>query len=386
MLRRHGDRSQLTNDIPGSKIATFASSTLIDDDSIDWTEKMNWKSRTSTALECAVRALRKEILEFNFDYPLYTVPESLTKDSLHYYLYSDALAWDAMRLDSSGIPKAWYRVTGAVYWPAYIAWYGLVQLGHYLRRGNDENLNSFLKQVFWLEQNAVLRSDGAVVWPMNFDYPNGGVLLKAPWISAYTQGLVISALVRAWRLTKRPELLELLKGSARVFELDVNDCGVKIVLEGHTLYTETPGGPLPGILDGFLTSLIGLYDLSIEIDEPIVSRLLQEGIAGLKYALPRWDYRRKWSWYDCAYLSPPAYHNLNCLLLEVLAGLSKQPLLAEYARRWSPKQLSALGRTEIYLGFVFTKNINRLRHRTWRQKAPETGFAPVGASAASSGV
>jgi hypothetical protein len=336
---------------------------------------MNWKARTPETVKCAFRALKKEIFEFSFDYPLYIVPESLAKDSLHYYLYSDALAWEALRLDPSGIPKAWYRVTGAVYWPAYIAWYGLVQLGHYLRRGDEANLSSFLKQVSWLEKNAVLRSDGTVVWPMNFDYPNGAVLLKAPWISAYTQGLVISALVRAWRLTKRPELLELLKNSAKVFELDVKDFGVRVLLEGHTLYTEIPGGPLPGILDGFMTSLIGLYDLYVETEEPVVGRLFEEGIAGLKYALPRWDYRSKWSWYDCAYLGPPAYHNLNCLLLEVLAGLSKQPRLAEYAQRWSPKQLSALDRTEIYLGFVLTKNANRLRHRTWRQKADKTSAA-----------
>jgi hypothetical protein len=101
--------------------------------------------------------------------------------------------------------------------------------------------------------------------------------------------------------------------------------------------------------------------------------LVEEGIEGLKYALPRWDYGNKWSWYGCrAYLSPPAYHNQNCLLLEVLAGLSREPRMAEYAHQWSPKRLSALGRTEIYLGFVLTKNVNRLRHRTWRQKANKT--------------
>ncbi|MGC1649856.1 MAG: D-glucuronyl C5-epimerase family protein [Candidatus Sulfotelmatobacter sp.] len=200
---------------------------------------MNRQSTTSDALKCAVRALKKEMCQFSFDYPLQTVPDSLTKDSLHYYLYGDALAWEALRLEPNGIPKAWYRVTGAVCWPAYIAWYGLVQLGHYLRRGNEANLHSFLKQVSWLEQNAVRRDDGAVIWPMNFDYPNGAVLLKAPWISAYTQGLVIVASVRAWRLTRRPQLIELLQGSAKVFELDVKDRGVRILLDGHTLYTET---------------------------------------------------------------------------------------------------------------------------------------------------
>lgn len=337
---------------------------------------MTWKARTPAAVQCAVRALKKEIFGFSFDYPLYIVPESSAKESLHYHLYSDALSWEALRMDPNGIPRAWYRVTGAVYWPSYIAWYGLVQLGHYLRRGDEANRGAFLKQISWLEENAVLRSDGAVVWPMNFDYPNGAVLLKAPWISAYTQGLVISALVRAWRLTKRTELLDLLKSSAKVFELDVKDSGVRVLLDGHTLYTEIPGGPLPGILDGFMTSLIGLYDLYVEAEDPVVGRLFEEGIAGLKYALPRWDYGSKWSWYGCrAYLSPPAYHNLNCLLLEVLARLSGEPRLAEYAQRWSPKQLSALDRTEIYLGFVFTKNAHRLRHRTWRQKAAKTPAA-----------
>src|SRR6266853_2286480 len=215
-------------------------------------EKMIWKARAPDAFKCAVRALKKEIFGFSFDYPRRIVPESSAKDSLHYHLYSDALAWEALRLDPSGIPRAWYRVTGAAYWPAYIAWYGLVQLGHYLRRGDEANLSAFLKQVSWLEENAVLRSDGAAVWPMNFDYPNGAVLLKAPWISAHTQGLVISVLVRAWRLTKRPELLELLKNSAKVFELDVKDSGVRVSLDGYALYTEIPGGPLPGIMDGFI--------------------------------------------------------------------------------------------------------------------------------------
>lgn len=330
---------------------------------------MDRRSITPDVLRCALRALQKEIFGFRFDYPLTTVPESLSKDSLHYHLYSDKLAWEALRLDANGIPRAWYRVTGAAYWPAYIAWYGLVQLGKYLRRGEKECLDLFLKQVNWLEKHAVVRSDGAVVWPMNFDYPNGAIVLKAPWISAYTQGLVISALVRAWRLTKRPELMELLRHSAKVFELDVEDAGVRIWLDGHSLYTETPGGPMPGILDGFLSSLIGLYDLHVETEDPVVGRLFDDGIAGLKYALPRWDYRGKWSLYNCAYLSPPAYHNLNCLLLEVLAGLSKQPVLADYARRWNVRKLSAMDRTEIYLGFVVSKNVNRLRHRTWLQKS-----------------
>jgi len=123
--------------------------------------------------------------------------------------------------------------------------------------------------------------------------------------------------------------------------------------------------------------------LHLETNDPVVRRLFREGIAGLQYALPRWDYRSKWSWYHRSYLSPPAYHNLNCLLLEVLATLSEQPVLAEYAKRWNPKRLSTSDRAEIYLGFVLTKNANRLRRQTWRRKAHQSpdGFVRAGASA-----
>ncbi|MGD0793024.1 MAG: hypothetical protein ABR920_14755 [Terriglobales bacterium] len=67
---------------------------------------MTWKARTPAAVKCAVRALKKEIFGFSFDYPLHIVPESAAKDSLHYYLYSDALSWEALRLDPNGIPRA----------------------------------------------------------------------------------------------------------------------------------------------------------------------------------------------------------------------------------------------------------------------------------------
>src|ERR1035437_11180671 len=113
--------------MPGNKIAPVASSYsrtpvgIGTDREPGWVGKMIWKARTPDAVKCAVRTLKKEIFGFSFDYPLYTVPEASRKDSLHYYLYSDALAWEALRLDPSGIPKAWYRVAGGGFWPPHIA-------------------------------------------------------------------------------------------------------------------------------------------------------------------------------------------------------------------------------------------------------------------------
>ena len=93
--------------------------------------------------------------------------------------------------------------------------YGLNNLGHYLQSGDQAHLKVFLSQVDWLGAHAVIREDGAVVWPHDFDHQESAVRLKAPWLSANAQGLVIRALVRGWRITRRPRLLELLERTLR---------------------------------------------------------------------------------------------------------------------------------------------------------------------------
>ena len=324
------------------------------------------------SLKCALRTLYEEIAEFRFDYPLMAVGEAGPKESLHYYLYKYSKTpphRSVLRLDSNGIAKVWNRVTGVVYRPAFVAMYGMGNLGHYLRSGNQAQLNIFLNQVNWLEQNAVIRADGAVVWPHDFDLREGPIQLRAPWVSANVQGCVISALVRGWRITRRPHLLELLKGSTRVFELDCESGGVRVQAEGHVVYTEVPGLPAPGIMDGFITSLLGLFDLYVETDDPKIYDLFMQGVEGVKYFLRGWDYRKKWSWYsNHGYLCPPGYHCLNRMLLTVLARLTGDVCFAEYAEAWNPARLSALDRAEIYVAFLLTKNTCRLKRQTWRQK------------------
>ncbi len=334
---------------------------------------------TLESLRWAARAIRNEIVRFRFGYPLEIVPAAGPKDSLHYYIYSDSLSWSCMKLDANGIPLYCNRVIGESYHPAYIAWYGLVNLGHHLRRQDQASLNTFLNQVCWLEDHAVRWSDGAVVWPVPYDWQEGKTMLKAPWISAYVQGLGISALVRGWRVTGRRKILELLSKSTAIFEINVSRSGVRDVVGDHVLYAEYPGSRPPGPLDGLMTCLLGLYDLFMETGDGAVERLFTQGLDGLKYLLPNWDYRKKWSWYSSReYLCPPAYHNLNRVLLAVLARLTKEPTLAEYAERWDPARLTPTGRMEVFSLFVLTKNVCRVKHQTWRQKtAPASELAPT---------
>jgi len=327
-------------------------------------------SRTTDSFELlgyALRALRREVLQFRFDYPLDVDLAAGPKNSFHYYLYSEKLTWSVMSMDPTGVPQARNRLTGVVYKPAYIAWWGLVNLGHFLRHHDEASLEAFLKQVDWLESHAITRADGSVVWVNDYNCLQGKTFLRAPWISAYDQGLVISALVRGFRLTKKPHILELLRGASRIFALESQAGGVRDSLTSGALYSELPGQSIPGIQDGFMTSLLGLYDLFVETEDITVKALFEDGIAGLKEMLPAWDYKNRWSWYGSrAYLCPPSYHCLNRVLLEVLAHLTGDSVLAKYAEAWKPDRLSALKRAEIFTMFLLTKNASRVRNKTWR--------------------
>ena len=86
-----------------------------------------WSARLQQ-LRWAVRAVRKELLGFRFDYALEVVPTAGPRESPRYYVYSDQLFFDAMQMDSDGIPVHHARTFGQTYNPAYIAWYGLVSL------------------------------------------------------------------------------------------------------------------------------------------------------------------------------------------------------------------------------------------------------------------
>jgi hypothetical protein len=326
-------------------------------------------------LRYALRTAYDEIAGFQFDYPLRIVPEAGPKESLHYYLFKYRKTpphRPVMRLDSNGVARVWGRVTGVVYRPSFVAMYGLSNLNQFLETGDPRGLDIFLKQVSWLESHAIRREDGAVVWPHDFDLQEGSLLLKAPWISANVQGFVMSALVRAFRLTGRPALSDLLIRSTKVFELDWRENGIRVESEGHVVYTEAPGLPAPGIMDGFLRSLLGLYDASVETGDSSVYRLFEQGIDGLRYFLPRWDYKNKWSIYgNNAYLSPPAYHHLNRLLLKCVAQITNHALLERCVENWDPERLSKRDRAEIYARFVITKNACRIRYRTWNQRTSD---------------
>lgn len=314
------------------------------------------------SLNYAIRALRQEVFGFQLDYPVEVIEKAGPSDSLHYYLWNPSLFLDNLDFDQHEIPRKRYRAQGPQYNPLFIAWWGLSNLQQYLESLDEGYLRKFITQVAWLKANGVHREDGSVVWPCYFEWQEGLCKLNSPWISAMYQGVVISTLIRGYRINGDRELLDLSKGAAIVFEQDVEKGGVRTSEGGRTLYEEYPAYPLPRVLDGFLFSLLGLYDLTVETGSSDIRRLFDDGIEGLKEALPFWNYRNKWSWYGShGYLCPPHYHKLNATLLSILGRLSGDTTIQHFATLWDIKHRTLSDKVEIFFMFLFLKNWARLR-------------------------
>ena len=318
-----------------------------------WLEPLWW----------AVRALRAELWGFRFQYPVEAVVAPGGEDSLHYHVFSEQLFFDAMELDADGVPVQHGRTFGDAYNPAYVAWYGLMRLERAVRGEDPSGRGAFLTQATWLAAHAVRRPDGGVVWHYPFDYVEGAGGLPAPWISAMSQGLAMSALIRAYRLTQDGRFRDLARDASVVFEQDITAGGVRTVNDGCVLYEEYPCIPPARVLDGFVFSLFGLYDVFAETRDRGVYQLFQDGVDGLMRWLPVWNYEDRWSWYGHRfYLSPPKYHALHRAQFTALAHLSGEPMLDQYARAWDPDRLTLPERAEVFVVFVITKNWGRLIH------------------------
>ena len=101
-----------------------------------------------------------------------------------------------------------------------------------------------------------------------------------------------TALVRAYLETKDDRSLTATEDGVRVFNISSSEGGVRAVfMDKYEWYEEYPTNPPTFILNGFMYSLLGLYDLkSVSVKlKAEVRRLYQSGLRSLEAMLPLYD-------------------------------------------------------------------------------------------------
>lgn len=173
----------------------------------------------------------------------------------------------------------------------------------------------------WLVKNQ--ESDGA--WRIEHKNPSYEDL-PSPWPSALAQGLAISSLIRAYKYTKEEKYFLSAKKACDFLEIDVNSNGVKRDFLKNNIhgfiYEEYPRKQLNGVLNGYISAIFGIYELS-KIDDKY-QKQFNENIINLKSILPLYniDY---WSYYALdANLDSGFYHRYIIIQLEALEQIDSE--------------------------------------------------------------
>jgi hypothetical protein len=161
---------------------------------------------------------------------------------------------------------------------------------------------------------------GGIAWEYYFNF-DGGV---PPWTSAMSQGTAIQALTEASEAFHDPSYLALARRALPIFR-ESSPVGVSVKTRlgsRYLLYSFAPGA---AVINGFLQSLIGLYDYAKVSGNPDAWQLFQSGDAEARAELPSYD-TGAWSLYQPGQEDTLDYHELVTSFLQQLCSRTRAPV------------------------------------------------------------
>lgn len=251
--------------------------------------------------------------------------------------------------DDEGVPLVNYE--GKFYSNAVTT--SQVALAHYeyFLKSNQEK-----DKIFFLNITKKLIStqddDGALRYPFAYKHYLENKPYKPGWISGMAQGQYLSVLARAYHLTGDNQYLIKGRKALRFLLTPIPDGGPMTTLEDldssltqYVFFEEYITNPCSYTLNGFMFTLLGLYDWSKADPSTeysnLASQYFNEGIRTLQNILPYYDING-FSAYDLGHLfheKPPhlvpRYHAVHLYLLHALHLITSNPILAHFEKYWS---------------------------------------------------
>jgi hypothetical protein len=186
--------------------------------------------------------------------------------------------------------------------------------GYYLSGHENANLRQLVGEIIPL---ATQRA-GGIAWEYMFHFDGG----SPPWTSGLSQGTALQVLARAYSRFKEPADLTAAQQSLGIFQTPPPQ-GVRVQTAVGALYTEYTYAPKDLILNGFIQSLVGLYDYTSITKDPLGLALFEAGDAQARAMVPHYD-TGSWSLYDQYGESDLNYHELLAEFLQHLCERSKK--------------------------------------------------------------
>jgi hypothetical protein len=290
-----------------------------------------------------------------------TLKEKPVKLGRYYLDFSTKINYPGS-FSKDGIPLYSYPKESPIEHPIVIAQYAF-GLYEKLFKNDFSELqlkDKFLMTAEWFDKNKVEVNNG-FGWYIHHDFPEIG--LNYPFISAMSQGEAISVLTRAALLTSNSKFEQLAEQALSPFELDVKDGGVVNYFKSFPIYEE---GPSPiracGVLNGFIFSLFGIYDLILLNGNQQAMILFEKGISALKKLLQYYDIKlwTRYSLFDYPrkYYSSLTYHIIVTEQLKALYMITEEKIFLEYFKKWEGYSKSFLKKSfALYNKLMFSNKL-----------------------------
>ena len=210
---------------------------------------------------------------------------------------------------------------GDVIFPVTIFQYALGLYDLYLERGEEKYIKKFMQLADWSADHQ--ETNGA--WNnFGFIYPD------APY-GSMCQGEGASVLIRAYKRTGDGKYLEAARKAIDFMILPLEKGGTAKYTDHDILFYEFTNKPV--VLNGWIFSLFGVYDLSLAAGGKYTD-LLARAIASVERHLPEFD-NGYWSMYDMGgKIASPFYHDLHVSQLQALRLINGGGAFGEYAERF----------------------------------------------------
>jgi hypothetical protein len=166
---------------------------------------------------------------------------------------------------------------------------------------------------------------GGVAWEYYFDFGGG----RPPWVSGLAEGTAVEALARAaTRLHREAEILPVAQRALGVFQKRT-PTGVRVPLAHGDHYAIYSFAPNLRVLNGFIQSLVGLWDYARLSKDPLGTQLFEAAEPEARVETPTYD-TGAWSLYSrgsSTHESNLSYHDL---LQDFLADLCRRTSIDVY--------------------------------------------------------
>jgi hypothetical protein len=173
---------------------------------------------------------------------------------------------------------------------------------------------------------------GGIAWEYYFDFDGG----RPPWVSGLSQGTALQALSRAAiKMGRLPELLPRLQQGLGIFRTAPPE-GVRTIADGGIHYVQYSFAPGLRILNGFIQSLVGLYDFGVNTGDSSARQLFAEGEVAARAEVPTYD-TGAWSLYSRGTATRESdlnYHGVLRDFLQSLCERTAQPVYCDAVTRF----------------------------------------------------